>query len=396
MAACEEAPTEYRASATVSWTKEAEAFLTRIPEMARPVAIQGINNHCIAEGHTVVTSSVLEAAIRQILPPEAIARMGIEFGHGNGIEAGSLDKIALSFTCDKCGHLHRGNRPQVCPVCGREGASFKLSESSDVAAGETRTALGDREVVWESECLTALEAIDNEVLREQLRNKLEKQALRQRLSAITVAMLTEALPDAGEPIWTDAAAVRLERVPQGFMREAARRTITEHAESIAVAEISLEVAEDGLAKAREKMKSAMGGAPQTAPQDAAQPEEQAEMPWDADALNQLSQVPEGFMRKMTRARVEHWARANGHARVTREVMEAKYQSWAEGSEGHEPELPWTDAAAARVGRVPAFIRPMVMRELERGVQARGLKLVDEDAFSGLLDNWADDATSFHG
>lgn len=57
--------------------------------------------------------------------------------------------------------------------------------------------------------------------------------------------------------WQAAALARLMRVPAGFMRDSSKQRIEEHARARGQREITLETAEEGLAKAREAMEEAM-------------------------------------------------------------------------------------------------------------------------------------------
>ena len=252
-------PGKYVADETVVWTREAEAKMRMVPPMARGVAMQGVQNFCLAEGHTVVTTAVLHAAIRQLLPSEAIKRMGIEFDGGDCQTTEEYDKISLSFSCEGCGYVHRGLRPKVCPVCGREGEKFRVLESSTIEDGIALATLGGRQLVWEPGVVEALEKMDDPILRDQIKSKLEKKALARRLSSVSTGLFEECdrsadvRADHRGPVWTDPAVGRLRRVPRGFMRDAARRTVEEYARKNDIAQISLEVAEKGLAKARKKM-----------------------------------------------------------------------------------------------------------------------------------------------
>jgi nucleotide-binding universal stress UspA family protein/rubrerythrin len=497
-------PVEFQAEETVAWTKEALAKMDRIPAMAQGMAKKAIQNYCVAEGFTVVTESILNAAIKTLLPPEALARMGIVTEAEND-KGESHDKIALSFKCQACGHVHHGSRPQVCPICGVAGHLFKLLESAMVQDGQVLEALGDRQLIWEKPALAELEAISDAVVRDQLRNKLEKRALAQRIASVTLDMLRAELGSAGPeaapapsraaaaripdpasqsagpssgPVWTEAALMRLDRVPEGFMRNAAKSMVEEHAKAAGIPEITLEAAEAGLGKAREKMHAAMvpghtavpphgsamaahphvtgmaehplpaaatpapasphAAAAAPAAHAAAQPASGAwechlcgfvvdgvrpgkcsncgtghftamgadrrakahpsafrALEWDEAARVRLERVPQGFMRDMTRMRVEKWARSGGADKVTLEVMDGKYGGWAEGGAAIALELEWSEGASARAERIPEFIRPMVKKEIERRVKAKGGARVEPADMDQAMEHWSGSG-NFHG
>ena len=488
-------PVEFQAEETVSWTTEAKARMQRVPAMAQNMAMKAIQNYCVAEGHTVVTESILTAALKTLLPAEALARMGI-VDADDSKERDALDKIALSFKCQACGHVHHGSRPQSCPICGMGGHMFKLLESAIVSDGQSLETLGNRQLIWEKSAVASLDAVADATLKAQLRNKLEKRALTQRIPAVTLAMVESELgtpkasPEASDShptaspnavTWSEDAVKRLERVPDGFMRKAAKTMVEEHAAAEGRAEITLEVAEAGLGKAREKMHTGMAGAGHGAanphahanPHNAANPhalgnphaqsiphnhrsnlQDQAgphghsapdEVPvfapwechlcglivdgarpplcsncgtghftrlpaeqrsaakpaawktlaWSPDALQRLERVPEGFMRNLTRCRVEKWARAGGVDTVDMDVMDGKYGSWGEGSAKLALELEWSQAATERTGRIPDFIRPMVMKEIERRAKAAGSARVAEEDIDQAMKQWSGSG-NFHG
>jgi nucleotide-binding universal stress UspA family protein/rubrerythrin len=475
-------PSEFQADETVSWTDEARARLSRIPDMAKGMAMKAIQNYCIAEGYTVVTETILDAAVRTILPPEALERMGFgakpaaaDAGKPSVESPESHDRIALGFKCQACGHVHHGSRPHQCPICGMGGHMFKLVESVTVEDGQVLATLGDRQLLWDKSALAALEAVPDSILRAQVRNALEKRALTQRLGSIALETVQAELRavglDASAPAWTVDALKRLERVPPGFMRKAAQGMVEEHARSLGLPEITLETAEAGLAKAREKMHatnahsagaSASGAAPSNGhpsdPKAAAapaphnphtvapssepgapggaswechlcglvvdaegdshpatcavcgtghfhrlSPEARAkahpsalrQLEWEPAAMERLSRVPAGFMRDMTRYRVEKWARAAGAERVHLDVLEGKYGSWEEGSGRMTLELPWSGGARERAERIPDFIRPMVMKEIERRAKSAGQARVEADDMDQAMRHWSSTG-GFHG
>ncbi|MFQ5791137.1 MAG: universal stress protein [Acidobacteriota bacterium] len=117
--------------------------------------------------------------------------------------------------------------------------------------------------------------------------------------------------------------------------------------------------------------------------------------WDDEAARRLERVPEGFMRDMTRRRVEQYARARGHERVTLEVVEGKYHAWRQGGGEFETELEWAEDARARIQRAPDFIRPIVVREVERTTRTQGHLLVDTKMLDATLRQWGAHS-DFHG
>ncbi|OGT87690.1 MAG: hypothetical protein A2286_08790 [Gammaproteobacteria bacterium RIFOXYA12_FULL_61_12] len=84
-ARCHEPPLEQIAETNMSWTEEAEARMLRVPEFARGMARKAILKHALKEGHTVVTSDVIDACLSSI-PQGAVDRYAAK----NGIDPASL------------------------------------------------------------------------------------------------------------------------------------------------------------------------------------------------------------------------------------------------------------------------------------------------------------------
>lgn len=460
-------PVEFQAEESVAWTVEAKAKLDGVPPMARPMAMKAIQNYCIAEGHTVVSESILHAALKAILPAEALARMGLNLEAKQKAEAAQLDTITLSYRCPVCGYVHQNQRPQSCPVCGRDGALFKLMGDAPAIAGEALNTLGDRRLLWEPQALERLDQVGDAFERQQLRNRIEKRAMADHQSSITLARVDAALDvshfgsqaapaahvtPAATPIalaatgtellWTEAALQRLEKVPAGFMRHAAKSTIEKHARQSGQSMVTLEIIEAGLGQAREIMREAMasrglgeGHQPPAVHADQASmhwechlcglvidghkpgacpncgksvfmalsPEKRREasvsatqaLHWNEEALSRLQRVPEGFMREMTRLRVEKWARSHGQIHVDFSVMGDKYDSWGEGSAKQVTTMPWSEEALARAMKIPAFIRGIVMKEIEKRVRSLGQEQIEASHLADAMNYWQQSG-NFHG
>ncbi len=101
----------------------------------------------------------------------------------------------------------------------------------------------------------------------------------------------------------------------------------------------------------------------------------------------MERVPDGFMRAMTRKRVEAFAGRNGIATVTPALVEEKYAEWSAGSARQTMDLPWDEAALARIGRIPDFVRGMVVVEVERCAREMGRDAVTEEVIARARGMW---------
>ncbi len=112
-----------------------------------------------------------------------------------------------------------------------------------------------------------------------------------------------------------------------------------------------------------------------------------DMLWDDDAQLHLEKVPPGFVQEMTRQRVEHYARAQQLETVTLEAMLTKYNEWEQASVQQHITLSWDNAALERVNRIPTMVRGMVIKEVERCAQNKGLTQVSSDLISEAAGGW---------
>ncbi|MBI3755585.1 MAG: hypothetical protein HY265_05440, partial [Deltaproteobacteria bacterium] len=222
--------------------------------------------------------------------------------------------------------------------------------------------------------------------------------------------------------WTDEAKNRLARVPEGFMRNMTKTRIEGFAKEKGVNLITLEIAENVVGEAKKAMTGMMGGSiqpsasaasyrcklcgyvaagnvPDKCPICGAGKERfelvdkgagaihELPLQWNPDAIERLEKIPAGFMRDMTRWRIEKMARQKDLADVTLDLMQEKYDYWAEGSAKVRKKLPWTKEADEKVLRIPAFIRGMVIKEIEALAEKRGLKEVPPELLAEAKEKW---------
>ncbi len=200
----------------------------------------------------------------------------------------------------------------------------------------------------------------------------------------------------GELVWTEEANERIIRVPAGFMRDKTCERVEVYAREHGERTVTLDVCEAGLAEARQSMAAPMrdgasGHAQTTA---VAERPETLDVSWSDDALARLEQVPSGFLRDLTRQRLEVFAASIGAERVTSDVMDEKYADWGEGSARFKPTMPWQDDVVQRAGRIPDFVRGMVVNEVERCAAEMGLDVVTEDVLEKAMGAWSRHGT-FH-
>ncbi|RMH05709.1 MAG: universal stress protein UspA [Nitrospirae bacterium] len=339
-------PIDTQAEYTIAWTEEALLRMEKVPVFARGVAKTAIHRYAIEKGHTIISNSVVDAAVGDILPKGAMEAMkalgsqletaGIDRNTMQADDAvaadlmGStlsgmmsqivepsaetspvsastkayLDRMAQTYyVCNGCGYIGKGETPVKCPICGGSGEGFKSVDKSIFEAAskregelETHLAYDDVPIHWTKEAKEAIRAVPAGFQRRRAKAKIEKSARKLGMTTITLEyaapMIQEAVAEGSPPIfagkaseqasdgeavtpatspsstltsedtaskytWDPEALKRLERAPEGFMRDCTRALILKHAEKLGTTVITLDVANEGIEQAKQTMEEAM-------------------------------------------------------------------------------------------------------------------------------------------
>ncbi len=337
-------PIDTQAEYTIAWTEEALRRMEKIPIFARGVAKTAIHRYAIEKGHTIISNTVVDAAVGHILPKGAMDAMralggsldaaGVDRDRMQADEAVTqdlmgptlsgimtqiveekpkeisastqayLDRMAQTyFVCDGCGYIGKGDTPVKCPVCSADGTKFKqvdkkIFEVAATAEGELETdvAYDDVPMQWTKDAKEAIRAVPAGFQRRRAKARIEKTARKLGMTTITLEyaapMIKEAASEDYTPIfsnkgtgtapvaegvltaangngtnghaespspytWTGDAQARLDRAPEGFMRDCTKALILKHAEKIGATVITLEVANEGIEQAKGYMAEAM-------------------------------------------------------------------------------------------------------------------------------------------
>ncbi len=338
-------PIDTQAEYTIAWTEEALRRMEKIPVFARGVAKTAIHRYAIEKGHTIISNTVVDAAVGHILPKGAMDAMR---ALGGSLDAAGIDRDRMQadeavtkdlmgptlsgimtqiveekpkavdantqayldrmgqnyFVCDGCGYIGKGDAPVKCPVCSADGAKFKqvdrkVFEVAAKAEGELETdvAYDDVPMQWTKDAKEAIRAVPAGFQRRRAKARIEKSARKLGMTTITLEyaapMIKEAADEDYTPIfsnkgtgtsptaeatvaaangngatnghaesassytWTSEAQARLDRAPEGFMRDCTKALIIKHAEKIGVTLITIEVANEGIEQAKGYMAEAM-------------------------------------------------------------------------------------------------------------------------------------------
>jgi nucleotide-binding universal stress UspA family protein len=140
-AQCIDPPAEDIADVTLTWTREAETRMERVPQFVRGMARQAVVRFALDQGHTVVTSDVLDACLAGLMPS-------------------------------------RPAKPGVCPFAKTKGT-----------AGDERT------MPWDADAEARLEGVPEGFMRRQAAQRIENVARARAAECVTAVIADEGLAE---------------------------------------------------------------------------------------------------------------------------------------------------------------------------------------------------------
>ncbi len=270
-------PMDVRAEEIMHWTQEATKKMERVPTHVRRVARTAILRFAIEQGHTVITSKVIDQAMDRFMPRRT-AEVFQDVAERVAIAKLKADKTATAI-CAVCGYVAKGQDPVKCPVCGGGGEQFQMIDREVVEAVLSREGGIEEEIAfdgltlrWTQEARKHLLGIPDAYLRRRAKARIEKAARVRKLSAISMDFVLPiieetvhggTLPGAGASDaeehlggnfqWTEGARGRLQRVPMGFMRQLTKQRVEGLAAERGLKIITLDLCEEGIGGGRKKM-----------------------------------------------------------------------------------------------------------------------------------------------
>jgi nucleotide-binding universal stress UspA family protein len=290
-------PLDVKAEEIISWTEEAEARMKRVPAQVAGVARTALLRYAIEQGHTVITSKVIDEAMAIFMPSRLAEKMQI-MAEDLAVAKLRAEEAPVSAICSICGYAVKGPNPVVkCPVCGAGPEAFSLIDRQVVEAIATAEGgIAEEEVMpgvsvrWANDAREGLREVTDAYLRRRAKARIEKYARSRRIPVITKelafplieetvgrdklgagwetliantrfepASLREVAAPSGEFTWTEDAVARLNRVPAGFMRDMTREEIERVARAKQVGVVDLAMCEEGIGHARNTMNEVIAG-----------------------------------------------------------------------------------------------------------------------------------------
>ncbi|MDQ6883299.1 MAG: universal stress protein [Candidatus Dormibacteraeota bacterium] len=414
-------PIDVQAEASVAWTEEAEVRMEKVPAGFRAITRTAICRYAMERGHSIISSSIIDQAVSEVMPEHAARAMGVEPSKVRASMDG-LEAVA-TWICRRCGRPSQGARPDACPVC--EGLSFQAVDKASITAMarheggiEEEVAFDGFKVKWTAEAKAVLNRVPKGYERRRVKARIEKIARIQKLPSITRDFADANLDEAYAPVaeavgdgtpavngsssatehleppltWTDEAVTRMERVPAGFMRMLARTKVEEFARKIQAQSISRDVVEGGLVDARMMMDQALkahspevvdsamrahgqGGAAESTVEHAPG--------WTEDGVRRLNEVEIRALEKFDPARARELAEHAAESRASR-TSEAINAAFLERlgikiGYGHplspktfDHRFTWTPEAEERLQNLPSYCRELSRWRVEWTAVKKGL------------------------
>jgi hypothetical protein len=272
-------PIDIKAEESIVWTEDANVWMERVPPLVRGIARTAIHRYAFERGHSVITVSVIEDAVGEILPEGMMRSMGLA-AEQIAIHTQQL-REGTTYICSGCGYAVRETLPPACPVCHQDSARFsKLDQATldsliPLEGGvQEETSFDGVKLRWTEEAKKLLRTVPSGYERRRAKARMEKLARVRGLATVTQAIAlditheAEPAPAMAQPeqqtetgktlTWTPEAEQRLARVPAGFMRDLTRTRIETLAREQGLDVVTRDTAEAAIAKARQLMQETIG------------------------------------------------------------------------------------------------------------------------------------------
>ena len=267
---------DVRAEQSIRWSEQAEERMTRVPKLVAGIARTAILRMALEQGHSVITSSLLDEAMERFMPKQPPMDKLAE-----AVVIGRAQEQAVSI-CKGCGLTASQPDPEVCTVCGGVAFDVLTAEMVEILVKNEGGTIDEpsydgRKLSWTREARSALLAIDSAYLRRRTKARIEKATRLRRLKTITLEFAQQLIEEeTGMPL------------AAGLIKGADKsQTSTPPVEELA-SESKRLIARD------DKRVPLFSG-----------------FSWSKDAVERILRVPAGFMRDRTQARIEERVEPRG-------------------------------------------------------------------------------------
>ena len=276
-------PVDVQAAESVDWTPAALTKMARVPGFVKGVATTAVIRWAIERGYSVITAAVINEAMGDLLPPGAAQSMGyVAEEMAKQVDDYTFGK---TFICPECGYAAKDFQPKKCAICNTAGEEFQMI---------------DREVV---ERAGELDSGD---------------------------LIVEDTFDGKKLSWSIEAKETLTRVPKGYDRRRSKARIEKTARvrgietithAFAVDVIQQDMAETSYLSDKGEVLKILLKANDLPDDEIATERKGSDWKWTNAAWKRICRVPGGFMRDMTRDRVEQFVAAAKAPHIDLELCE---------------------------------------------------------------------------
>ena len=290
---------DLKAEEGIRWTPEAEERMKRVPPMVAGIARTAIYRLAIEQGHSVISSDLLDDAMDRYMPKFTAGKTE-QLAEALAMEVARTRPTSI---CKSCGVTAAEPDPVKCAICGGKAFEVITEEMLEKIAAmegglEVETTYDGRKLKWSHDAKRALWTMKDAYKRRRAKARVEKTARIRRLSTVTLEFARQVIEDeAGIPLelpaeteaefqpqpgngdngdlklvgrdakrnplfsaleWTGEAAERLFRVPAGYMRDKTQQRTEALAKERAVASIDEGLVEEGIEVGRQLMEELLG------------------------------------------------------------------------------------------------------------------------------------------
>jgi len=299
--------TQLIAETTTTWSTQAEQAMQRIPPFVQNMARATILRYAQAEGHTVITASIVEQATKNMCPA--------------GMK--NLDDLVTAATEEKIARQTQTTSANTFNMDWSHEAEQILLQVSDTTLRRNTKMRAEKRALTEKS--TRVEVVHikpfvvNPQLKKQASGDTETQSAKCPFS--TMGKLETQLEDISLP-WHDDALARLQEIPQGTSRDMTQKATNAIARQQEIKVINLEFLEQILSVFSAGSKSVT-----------------KTLPWDKDAEAAIAKAP-AMVQGMLAREIEAYARREHLHQVSRQMVDTIKNKWTNEGRFHlDPDDP---------------------------------------------------------
>jgi len=278
---------DVRAEESIRWSEQAEERMQRVPKLVVGIARTAILRLALEQGHSVITSSLLDEAMERFMPkPQPMDKLAEAVAIGRAQE----QPVAI---CKDCGLTASEPNPEVCTVCGGLAFDVLTAEMVEILVKNEggvsdEPSYDGRKLSWTQEARSALRSIDSAYLRRRTKARIEKGIRMRRLKTVTLDFAQKLIEEeTGVPLAGSATKGadqdRTPLPPTADLESDGKRLIARDAKKVPLF---------------------------------------SAFDWSAEAIERILRVPAGFMRDRTQARIEQLAEPHGNQQIDLTRVEA--------------------------------------------------------------------------